>query len=80
MKASIVVLTLAPQNKVLLFGESAGATNTFIVSTLPEARSLIRAAVSESGGGRDVATNAFAQALGASYASCLNCSVSDVGN
>lgn len=65
---------------MLLFGQSAGATNTFIVSTLPEARSLISAAVSESGGGRDVATNAFAQALGASYASSPNCSVNDVCN
>jgi carboxylesterase type B len=65
---------------VLLFGQSAGATNAFIVITLPEARSLISAAVSGSGGGRDVATNTFAQALGASYARSLICSINDVRN
>ena len=80
MKASFIILTLALQKKVLLFGQSAGATNTFIVSTLPQARSLISAAVSESGAGLDLATNAVVQSVGASYAKSLNCSVNDVCN
>ena len=63
---------------MLLFGQSAGAKNTFIVSTLPQARSLINAAVSESGGVRDIATSAVVQQVGESYARSLNCSVSDV--
>ncbi|KAF8856038.1 alpha/beta-hydrolase [Acephala macrosclerotiorum] len=60
--------------KVLLFGQSAGATNAFIVSTLPQATSLINSVISESGAGRDVATSDVAYTLGASYADSLNCS------
>ncbi|KAE8449434.1 hypothetical protein EG329_008042 [Mollisiaceae sp. DMI_Dod_QoI] len=60
--------------KVLLFGQSAGATNVFIVSALPQATSLINAVVSESGAGRDLATSDVTYAVGASYASTLNCS------
>ncbi|PNP50259.1 hypothetical protein THARTR1_08967 [Trichoderma harzianum] len=41
--------------KVMLFGQSAGADDTFVVSTLPESKYLISAAVMESGGGQDVA-------------------------
>jgi len=65
---------------VLLFGQSAGATNTFIVSTLPQAKSLISVAISESGGGRDLATSAEMQPIGASFASSLGCSSKDVRN
>ncbi len=42
--------------KVLLYGESAGALKTFVLSTLPQAPSLISAAAIESGGGREIAT------------------------
>lgn len=63
---------------MLLFGQSAGSINTFTISTLPQATSLISAAITESGGGRDTALNASVQALGMAYASSLNCGDSDV--
>lgn len=66
------------QKKVLLFGESAGASNTFLISTLPNATSLINAAVWESGAGPQLATSDVANTLGAKYATTLNCSTSDV--
>jgi carboxylesterase type B len=62
------------QEKVLMFGQSAGAINTFIIATLPQAPSLMNAAITESGGGRDVELNSSAQSLGASYAAALGCS------
>ena len=62
----------------MLFGQSAGATNAFIISTLPQAKSLISSAISESGGGRDLAPNSTLQAVGASFAASLNCAVTDV--
>ena len=64
--------------QVLLFGQSAGADNTFLVSTLPQAPKLIKAAVSESGGGRAAPPASAVQAFGAKYAQLLNCSVNDV--
>ena len=42
--------------KVLLFGESAGAYDAFVLSTLPQAPSLFSAIVTESGGGGDLPT------------------------
>jgi carboxylesterase type B len=62
----------------MLFGQSAGATNVFIISSLPQATSLISSAISESGGGRDLATNAVLQSVGTAFATSLNCSVTDV--
>jgi hypothetical protein len=49
-----------------------------MVGTLPEATSLVKAIISESGGGRDAETNSSMQALGASYAQTLNCGDTDV--
>ena len=65
-------------SKVLLFGQSAGGDDTFTVSTLPQAKSLISAAIIESGGGQDMTPYATAQYSGASYAQALNCSRTDV--
>ncbi|KAL7928902.1 Carboxylesterase [Trichoderma chlorosporum] len=64
-------------SKIMLFGQSAGADNTFVVSTLPEAKGLISAAVMESGGGQDVTPYKTATLTGQSYAKTLNCSSND---
>ena len=63
--------------KVLLFGQSAGSVNTFVISTLLEAPSLIKAAITESGGGRDTRSKAAAQDLGVAYAESVGCAVTD---
>ena len=63
---------------MVLFGQSAGADNIFVIATLPEAPTLIRAAISESGGGRDAPSKETVNDSGATYAKALNCSVSDV--
>ncbi len=65
-------------SKVMLFGQSAGADNTFIVSTLPEAKELITSVILESGGGQDMTPYDVAQHTGASYAEALKCNSSDV--
>ncbi|KAH8684052.1 Carboxylesterase [Ilyonectria robusta] len=62
---------------VVLFGQSAGGDDTFTVSTLPEAKSLISAAILESGGGQDLTSKSLAQYCGESYATTLNCSIHD---
>lgn len=72
------MLTITQQKKVLLFGESAGATNVFILSTLPKATSLFNAAIWESGAGPQLATPAVANTLGTTYANKLNCTGTDV--
>ncbi|KAN0116667.1 alpha/beta-hydrolase [Hyaloscypha variabilis] len=63
--------------KVLLFGQSAGAANTFLLSTLPKATSLFNAAIWESGYGPQLATPAIANSLGSTFATRLNCSATD---
>jgi carboxylesterase type B len=65
-------------SKVMLFGQSSGADDTFVVSTLPEAKSLISAAVMESGGGLDMIPYETAKYTGRSFAKTLNCSSEDV--
>lgn len=64
--------------KVLLFGQSAGAADSFVVSTLDEAKDLVAAVALESGGGQDLTPNALAQDVGQSYAQTLGCSADDV--
>ncbi|KAF3912557.1 Cholinesterase [Dactylellina cionopaga] len=66
------------KSKVLLFGQSAGAWDTWIVSTLPSAPSLMRGVALHSGAGVDFQTNASAQLAGSLYATTANCSVTDV--
>lgn len=52
--------------------------NTFVISTLPEAPSLMNAVIMESGGGRDTALNSSAQALGETYARAIGCDIYNV--
>ena len=66
------------KTKVLLFGQSAGARLTWIVSSLPQASSLVNAAIPESGAGRALVTNDEYQAYGVIYANALGCNVTDV--
>ncbi|KPM34614.1 hypothetical protein AK830_g11954 [Neonectria ditissima] len=63
---------------VVLFGQSAGGDDTFTVSTLPQAKSLISAAILESGGGQTLTSRSLAQYCGASYAETLKCGVHDL--
>ncbi|KAF3024331.1 hypothetical protein E8E14_013972 [Neopestalotiopsis sp. 37M] len=65
-------------SQILLFGQSAGADDVFVVSTLPQAKSLISAAILESGGGQDVVPYDIAQLSGSSFAETLNCSTNDL--
>jgi carboxylesterase type B len=72
------LLLFALQTKVLLFGQSAGALDTFIQATLPNAAQLMSAAVMESGGGRDPPTIETVQTWQKNFVDGLNCSYSDV--
>ena len=66
------------QKKVMLYGQSAGALDAFVLATLPQAPQLFGAAVFESGGGRDSLSSSTEQALGRAYAQALDCSTDDV--
>ena len=61
-----------------MFGQSTGASSAFIISTLPEAPSLINAMASSSGGGQLTQTYGGSQKLGAKFAKSINCSITDV--
>jgi carboxylesterase type B len=74
------VLTLARTEKSALVRSIGRRYQHLHVSTLPQAKSLISVAISESGGGRDLATSAEMQPIGASFASSLGCSSKDVRN
>lgn len=65
-------------NKVLLFGQSAGAADIFAIATMDNAPKLMKAAIMESGGGRDLATITEAEPWHLSFAEQLNCSTLDV--
>jgi len=58
----------------MLFGQSAGAMDTYVIGTLPQAPSLIKSGIAESGGGAALPLNSSANAFGAEFASGLNCS------
>ncbi|KAI1384755.1 alpha/beta-hydrolase [Hypoxylon trugodes] len=64
--------------KVLLFGESAGASDTFFLATLPEIPQLVRAAAMESGAGRDIATIEDSQVWYSEFLNAMNCSTPDL--
>ncbi|KAI0834807.1 alpha/beta-hydrolase [Hypoxylon sp. FL0890] len=64
--------------KVLLFGESAGAIDAYVLATLPEIKQLVRAAAFESGAGRDLATVADAKVWYSEFLIAMNCSTSDL--
>ncbi|KAF2151450.1 alpha/beta-hydrolase [Myriangium duriaei CBS 260.36] len=65
------------KDKVLLFGQSAGADNSFVIATLPQAPSLIKATILESGGGEDDQTVEGQQSYMEAFVAALNCSSSD---
>ncbi|OTB01379.1 hypothetical protein M426DRAFT_220377 [Hypoxylon sp. CI-4A] len=65
-------------NKVLLFGESAGAIDSYVLATLPEITDLARAVALESGGGRDLATVADSKIWYSEFIKALNCSTPDL--
>lgn len=65
-------------NKVMMFGQSAGADNVFTVSALPQAEKLLSGVVLESGGGIDLIPPTIASYSGSSYAQTLGCGISDV--
>lgn len=62
------------QSKVVLFGESAGAVDTYVIGSLPQAPSLIQAGIAQSGGGRGLPSSGPVNEFGARWASSLNCS------
>lgn len=61
------------RSKVMLFGQSAGADDAFVVSTLPEVKSLVSSMVLQSGGGQDLLSLENAQVVGASFAAAAGC-------
>ncbi|XWW98768.1 hypothetical protein V2A60_006770 [Cordyceps javanica] len=63
---------------VVLFGQSAGADNAFVVSALPRAPALLDGAVLQSGGGSEVLTLEEAQRIAASYVGVLGCATNDL--
>ncbi|KAJ5820467.1 hypothetical protein N7474_006058 [Penicillium riverlandense] len=64
-------------NKVLLFGQSAGAEDAFIIASLPQAPSFFNSVIMESGAGKRLLHNSTIQSVGASYAQTLKCSSDD---
>ncbi|KAH8887240.1 alpha/beta-hydrolase [Thozetella sp. PMI_491] len=65
-------------SKVLVFGQSAGAFNTFVLATLPQAPNLMKAAAMESGAGRDYATVEAAQVWQKIFLDALGCNPTDL--
>ncbi|KAL1613196.1 hypothetical protein SLS60_001428 [Paraconiothyrium brasiliense] len=66
------------RSKVLLFGQSAGAALSFLISTLAEAPSLISAVAAESGGGRGSIPYAEAQPYFRAFVKNLGCALNDL--
>ncbi|ETS79527.1 hypothetical protein PFICI_09380 [Pestalotiopsis fici W106-1] len=64
--------------KVLLFGQSAGAIDVYVISTLPQATELISSVALESGGGRDPPTVNKAQQWQQHFLDQLNCTTPDL--
>lgn len=75
--SSRLILT---QDKVLAFGQSAGATDLYTIATLPTAPSLFKSAIIESIALPQLTANWSAQKLGASFAKQLKCGVQDVSD
>ncbi|KAI8966321.1 alpha/beta-hydrolase [Daldinia sp. FL1419] len=65
-------------SEVLLFGQSAGASDSFVIATLPEAPDLIKAAALESGAGRDLSTVADTKIWYSEFLHGLNCTKEDL--
>ncbi|KAI1642582.1 alpha/beta-hydrolase [Daldinia loculata] len=64
--------------KVLLFGQSAGAIDSFVLATLPEAHRLMRAAALESGAGRVLPTVADTRIWYSEFLYAMNCTQHDL--
>lgn len=64
--------------KVLLFGQSAGAALSYVISTLAEAPSLINAVAASSGGGRGSIPYAEAQPYFMEFVKNLGCALDDL--
>ncbi|KAK7946058.1 Alpha/Beta hydrolase protein [Apiospora aurea] len=64
--------------KVLLFGQSAGAMDTYTLASREEAPQVMRAAAMQSGGGRDLPTIDQVQEWQTRFADGLNCSTTDL--
>ncbi|KAK8070404.1 hypothetical protein PG997_010607 [Apiospora hydei] len=64
--------------KVLLFGQSAGAMDTYTLASREEAPQVMRAAAMQSGGGRDLPTIDQVQKWQTRFAEGLNCSTTDL--
>ena len=54
-------------------GQSAGASDLWVVASLPQAPNLMSAAILQSGGGTDIGLNATVLKDGASFAKALQC-------
>lgn len=65
------------QSKIVLFGQSAGALDVYVIASLPQAPSLIRGAIAQSGGGAGLPSKAAVDVFATKYAASLNCD--DVG-
>lgn len=63
---------------MLLFGQSSGAEDAFVIASLPQAPYFINSAILESGVGKQLQINSTAQSVGASYARTLKCNPGDV--
>jgi carboxylesterase type B len=64
--------------QVAVFGQSAGASMTWILSSLPPANSLMRAGIMQSGGGNVRSTQDEEIASWKNFSTRLNCSIADV--
>ncbi|KAF4779173.1 hypothetical protein HER10_EVM0001554 [Colletotrichum scovillei] len=65
-------------DKMVLFGQSAGADDIFAFSTLLQARGLVSSVILESGGEQDLTPYETAQLAGSSFAAALGCSETDL--
>ncbi|KAJ3488911.1 hypothetical protein NLG97_g6103 [Lecanicillium saksenae] len=77
----LVVVDLGDELVAELEGDlfvALGADNSFVLSTLPEAKELISSVAFQSGGGQDVTSYDVAQKSGAAYAEYLKCSTTDL--
>jgi carboxylesterase type B len=68
------------KNKVILHGQSAGSTDAWVISTLPQAPALCGAAAFESGGGREPVTQKKVQHWQQILLQELNCTDTDVSS
>lgn len=65
-------------SKVLLFGQSAGAFDSFVISSLPQAPELISAAIMESGSGISLSLPADVQPQSDAFVKGLNCTTTNL--